>query len=88
MDIGNDLQNAYTDGYNTAKVEIARAIFTELQAEISSAIESNYRVRSEHMNKYPIGYNAEFIATVHGKIKALRGIDDFIDELKKKYIGE
>ena len=88
MNIGNDLQNAYMDGYNTAKVEIARAIFAKLQDEISSAIDSNYRVRSEHMNKYPIGYNAEFIATVHGKINALRGVDDFIDDLKKKYMGE
>jgi hypothetical protein len=57
-------------------------IFEEIEAEITAALKSNYEARSV--------YNPtdEFGMWVQGKIDALRGIEDFIAELKKKYIGD
>lgn len=64
-----------------AKQEVAREIFEEIRKEIELALDSNYKAR--HANGY-----GEFGEYVNGKIHALRGIDDFIAEFKKKYIGE
>lgn len=56
-------------------------IFTEIQAEIKAALDSNYKALPQ------VEMSEELWYCVRGKIDALRGIDDFIDELKKKYIG-
>lgn len=65
--------------------DVAQSILEELQREISDAIDHNYRVRSEHIEKYPHGCNEVFMTHVIGKIDTLRGIDDFIEEPKRKY---
>jgi hypothetical protein len=70
-----------------AKQEVAKQIFEEIRQEIKLALDSNYKAKDEHLNKYK-DYDAQFISLVNGKILSLRGIDDFLDELKKKYIGE
>ena len=58
------------------KTEVEREIFEEFRSEIKEALKSNYRVRDEVEKLYH---------KVGGKISALRGIDDFIDELELKY---
>lgn len=64
-----------------AEQEVAREIVAEIEQEIKLALDSNYKARNNN------GYG-EFGEYVNGKIHALRGIDDFIAELRKKYIGE
>lgn len=56
-------------------------IFEDFIKEIELALDSNYKARNNN------GYG-EFGEYVNGKIHALRGIEDFLAELKKKYIGE
>ena len=65
------------------RAEVAREIFEEIEEEIVAALESNYRARSEQMAKDDLPY--ELIALINGKINALRGIEGFVEELKKKY---
>ena len=77
-----DNLKAVLDERAEAKTEVAREIFEEIEQEIKLALESNYKVK----NYYCL--NAEFLSYVRGGIDALRGIDDFLAELKKKYIGE
>ena len=36
MDIGKDLAKAYQEGYNTAKAEVAREIFEEIELKLSA----------------------------------------------------
>lgn len=66
-------------------------IFAEIQEEIKLALDSNYKARDRRqMIVIAHGSSAldrEFIEYVSGKIDTLRGLDDFIAELKKKYIG-
>ena len=58
-------------------------IFAELEGEIKLALDSNYKARRQ------VEISDALYYTVSGKISALRGIDDFLAELKKKkYIGE
>ncbi len=65
-----------------AKQEVAREIFEEIHKEIEEALKSNYKVLPQ------VEQSEELYYRVKGKIDALRGIDDFLAELKKKYIGE
>lgn len=65
--------------------EVARDIFSKLEEEIEVALKSNYRARTEHLNKYPENYNLEIVSNIHGKINALRGIQSFISILKIEY---
>lgn len=64
------------------KTETAREIFEEIEIEIKEALNSNYIARPH------IAESEELYHIVEGKITALSGIEDFIAELKKKYIGE
>lgn len=86
--IGYALEYLKADVVPRSEVE---KIFEEIHKEIALALDSNYKARQEHIDKHFKGifyvYD-NFISLVDGKIQALRGIDDFIDELKKKYIGE
>lgn len=61
--------------------KVAREIFEVIHKEIELAIDNNYKVKQAN------GYG-EFLSYVGGKIDALRGIEDFVKETKKKYIGE
>ena len=67
------------------KSEVAREIFEEIESEIKLALESNRKAKREHIDKNYYCLHAEFLSAVQGKIDALRGIDDFLTELKKKY---
>ena len=71
-----ELLNA--EGYCKAS-EGAREIFAEIQAEIKAALDSNYKALPK------VELSEELWSCVRGKIDCLRGLDDFIDELKKKY---
>lgn len=53
-------------------------IFSELENEITAAIESNCRAKTMDMAD-------DFVAYCEGRIHALRGLARFIEELKKKY---
>ena len=57
----------------------ASEIFEEIEAEIELALKSNYNARREQ-TEY-----CNFVSMIDGKINALRGIEYFIAELKKKY---
>ncbi len=82
-DVIEDIDNAPTVDIKT---EVAREIFAEIEEEIQSALRNNYNVRSKRIEKH--GTSDGFISVVDGKILALRGIDDFIAELKNKYTKE
>lgn len=76
--------NAINDYFREAapRAEVAREIFEEIEREITDALKSNYKV-------LPLIEESEALwNNVNGKINALRGIEYFIEELKKKYTGE
>ena len=62
-----------------------RRIFEEIEEEIAAALESNYRVYNEHLEKYGDKPNLEFLCMCNAKVNTLRGIEGFIEELKEKY---
>lgn len=64
---------------------VPRAIFSELEAEITAAFNNNSRVIAEHHKKYGDKANFEFLSACYAKNNTLLGIMDFIEELKKKY---
>lgn len=69
-----------------AKSEAAREICCKIEEEIVAALESNYRARKEHIERYAeLAYDTELLLEINGKINALRGIEGFVEELKKKY---
>lgn len=65
-----------------AKAKVAREIFAYIEQEIVAALESNYKVISKFVESDDLYY------TVKGKISALRGIEGFVEELKKKYLPQ
>lgn len=67
-----------------AKSEVSKKILDEIEEEIVAALESNCRVRGELLVKKDIPY--EMVACINGKINALRGIEGFVENLKKKYV--
>ena len=66
------------------RAEVAREICCKIEEEIVAALESNYKAKAERMANPRIDAD-EFISYCEGKIAALRGIEDFVEELKKKY---
>lgn len=75
----------YIDEFPTADVapraEVTREIFEAIEREITDALKSNYKVLPQVEESEALWNN------VNGKINALRGIEYFITELKKKYTG-
>ena len=68
------------------KAEVAREICCKIEEEIVAALESNYRARKEHIERYAdFAYDTELLLEINGKLNALRGIEGFVEELKKKY---
>ena len=78
-----DLQETFAKGIQ----DVAREIFEEIEQDITLALNSNYKAKEEHIKRSE-PYLSHFRDLVDGKICALCGIDDFLTELKKKYIGE
>ena len=83
----NTAEKLTEKGYRLS-TDVAREIFDQIQAEITAALDSNYKARILRLGDYDYGKYELFIECVDGKISALRGIDGFIEELKKKYLGE
>ena len=68
------------------RAEVAREIFEEIESEIVAALQSNYRLKQECVEKQ---LPDNFVSYMReGKIAALRGIEAFVEELKKKYTNE
>ena len=71
-------ETLYNAGYRKAS-DVAREIFEEIEREINDALQSNYKV-------LPLIEQSESLWNrVNGKIDALRGLEDYLAELKKKY---
>lgn len=68
------------------KAEAINEFAEKLKEEIRDAIDCNYEVIEEH-NETHKPPNAEFVGFCNGKILALRGIDDYIDDLVKEMVG-
>ena len=75
-------QNLYNMGYRKAS-EVAREIFEEIEKEIELALECNYKIKRDAHDD-----NEGLVIYVDGKIDCLRGLTDFVAELKKKYTEE
>lgn len=63
--------------------DTARDIFAEIEKEITAALKSNYKAKKEHIENN--NNDAEFLSHIDGKINTLRGIEGFIEELRKQY---
>ena len=81
----NQYEKGYINGYNRKSTEVAEEIFGEIEKEIHLALNSNYNARAERSAHPHIEMADEFVSYCDGKIHALRGIDDYVAELKKKY---
>lgn len=84
-----EAQFLYDKGYRKES-DVVTEVLGKVQEEIELALERNYKARQEHLEKWkdPNAYiGGNFVDTVDGKILALRGIADFIDEIEKKYKG-
>ena len=79
--IANEIYNA---GYRKQS-EVAMAICCEIEEEIVAALESNYRALKGLDDGRCNDYILEMVNRIKGKIDALRGIEGFVEELKKKY---
>ncbi len=80
-----DIENAPTA--DVVPRDDVRRIFEEIEQELVAALESNYRVYREHLEKYGDKPNLEFLCMCNAKTNALRGIEGFVEELKEKYTG-
>jgi hypothetical protein len=67
------------------RAEVANKICCEIEEEIVAALESNYRALKEWDDGRCNDYILEMVNRIQGKIDALRGIEAFVEELKKKY---
>lgn len=76
------------DRLEKSEREVAQKIFREIEEEIVAALDSNYNALRIRLEKDAVHANdGGFMDLVNGKINALRGIEYFIEELKKKYVG-
>lgn len=69
------------------KFKVTQEITKKIHTEIKNAIENNYKVKREHQDNRNI-INDEFVMYVDGKIHALCGIDDYVDNLLKEMVGD
>lgn len=65
------------------KADTAREICCKIEEEIVAALESNYRAMREHNLKRCPDSDGLFLERIYGKIDALRGIEGFVEELKR-----
>lgn len=61
-------------------------LLEEIEREITRAIDNNCKAIAEFEKTQ--GLNKDFLFTVSGRIEALRGIGEFVAELKKKHTFE
>lgn len=80
-------RNQYDKGYKDGAKEFAK----DLQNEIKRALTNNYDVKAKRLERLiekGVPYNDDFINIVDGKIQALCGIEDYINELLNEWGGE
>ena len=94
-EMAEEILQEYTNCYSEADQEclekmlrklasdVAEEIFAEIEKEIELALDSNYRAKKEHYNHSVIQNYDNFNAMCDGKIYAMRGLLDFIAELKR-----
>lgn len=70
------------------EIESLQYDFELLREEITQALDSNYKAKSKRLAKPNVAMADEFITFCEGKIAALRGIDDFIDNIIKETEAE
>lgn len=68
-------EQAFKNGYEKGKQEVAKELLDEIETKINSLIDF-YR------------HHTTVLSNVRAKVDAFFEIDGFIAELKKKYIGE
>lgn len=74
--------------YSEIRAEAYKEFAKEVNKEITKAYNNNSEVLREHLRKHGENPDFEFIAAIQGKMNALRGLDDFIDNLLKEMAGE
>lgn len=96
MNIHDATEVAYRNGYEKGKADgrlargkaVAIEIYVALYNEIIAARESNYNAIKEREIKHNVNrYEDSFCEYCNGKIRALDGILNFLDELITKYTG-
>lgn len=70
------------------KAKAYKECIEKVKTEIEQALENNYKVRAERIEKHNVGETDEFISYCGGKIDCLRGLDDFLDNLLKELVGD
>lgn len=82
--------NAINDYFKEVapRAEVAREICCKIEKEIVAALESNYRAMREHNLKRSPDADGLLLERIYGKIDALRGIEGFVEELKKEIGNE
>ena len=78
------IDDAFTEDV-VPRAEVVNKICYEIEEEIVAALESNYRALKEWDDGRCNDYILEMVNRIKGKIDALRGIEGFVEELKKKY---
>ena len=63
--------------------EVVEDLFEEIHREIHHALESNYKARQQCLMGR--GARNDFLNVVDGKIAALRGIDEYLEHIERKY---
>lgn len=76
--------------YAEAKTEAYKEFAKKIYIEINEALAQNHKVKVERINNLMargIKSNDEFCYEIDGKILALRGISEFIDNILKEMMG-
>ena len=73
---------------DTIKTEAYKECIEKIHTEIAEALNSNYKAKAERMAKPKVDMADIFISYCEGKIAALRGIDDFADDILKELVGD
>jgi hypothetical protein len=79
-----NLESAGEKYYNIGYTDAIRSFSGELMKEISAAIDSNKRAMYNRSGEPKDDHSEEFFSWCNGKVSALRGIEDFIEEKLKE----
>lgn len=71
--------------FNEIRRECAVEIFAKIVEEIIAALDDNYDVLNEHLSLHPRMHEDHLTEIIYAKSNTLRGILDFIEELKQQY---
>ena len=92
MNVHDATEQAYKNGYAKGYAEGVNQSLRRMRIEILDAIKSNFQAKEERIVKcnnhnIPIDEENSFLQYLNGKITALRGIDDFADNLVEEMVG-